>query len=134
MKAHEHASLCSNGFGIRTLFRELCDGQRPTAIGEARLQGFNGKTLLYQLLKPEKVDASKKYPLVVFLHGAGERGNDNEAQLVHGVPQFASKENREKYPCFLIAPQCPISAEMGGGQLERRIRTRFPKTYRSRDA
>jgi predicted peptidase len=66
-----------------------------------------GSKLLYRLMKPEAYDASKKYPLVVFLHGAGERGNDNEKQLVHGVPQFASKENREKYPCFLIAPQCP---------------------------
>src|SRR5262249_5923284 len=67
----------------------------------------NGKELPYRLMKPEGYDASKKYPLVIFLHGAGERGTDNEKQLVHGVPQFASKENREKYPCFLIAPQCP---------------------------
>src|SRR5262249_48011140 len=66
-----------------------------------------GKTLPYRLLKPEGYDPGKKYPLVVFLHGAGERGTDNDKQLVHGVPQFASKENRQKYPCFLIAPQCP---------------------------
>jgi predicted peptidase len=70
-----------------------------------------GKTVSYQLMKPEKIDPDKKYPLVVFLHGAGERGNDNEAQVVHGVPQFASRENREKYPCFLIAPQCPPAAK-----------------------
>jgi len=63
--------------------------------------------LPYRLLKPLKVEDGKKYPLVIFLHGAGERGADNEKQLVHGVPQFATPENRKKYPCFLIAPQCP---------------------------
>jgi predicted peptidase len=66
-----------------------------------------GKTLPYRLLKPDNYDPAKKYPLVLFLHGAGERGVDNTAQLKHGVGEFASKEGREKYPCFLIAPQCP---------------------------
>lgn len=66
-----------------------------------------GKKLPYRLLKPLSVADDLKYPLVIFLHGAGERGTDNEKQLVHGVPQFAAKANREKYPCFLIAPQCP---------------------------
>jgi predicted peptidase len=64
-------------------------------------------TLPYRLLKPDHYDPEKKYPLVVFLHGAGERGNDNEKQLIHGVAEFAKEENRKKYPCFLIAPQCP---------------------------
>jgi predicted peptidase len=63
--------------------------------------------LRYRLLKPENYDAGKKYPLVVFLHGAGERGEDNDAQLVHGVKEFTTPENRKKYPSFLIAPQCP---------------------------
>jgi predicted peptidase len=66
-----------------------------------------GKKLPYRLLKPLAVEEGKKYPLVIFLHGAGERGVDNDKQLIHGVPQFASEENRKKYPCFLIAPQCP---------------------------
>ena len=67
----------------------------------------DGRRLPYRLLRPLKVEPGKKYPLVVFLHGAGERGTDNEKQLIHGVPQFATLENRKKYPCFLIAPQCP---------------------------
>ena len=67
----------------------------------------DGKTLPYRLMKPENYDATKKYPLVVYLHGAGERGADNAKQMNLGVPQFASQANREKHPCFLIAPQCP---------------------------
>src|SRR5579872_7061378 len=70
-------------------------------------KGGDGKELKYRLLKPDHYDPKKSYPLVVFLHGAGERGDDNTAQLIHGVAEFASEENRKKYPCFLVAPQCP---------------------------
>jgi predicted peptidase len=68
---------------------------------------MRGEKLPYRLLKPLTIEKGKRYPLVIFLHGAGERGTDNKKQLVHGVPQFAANETREKYPCFLIAPQCP---------------------------
>ncbi len=64
-------------------------------------------SLPYRLLVPAKIEEGKKYPLVIFLHGAGERGTDNEKQLVHGIPDFV--KNREKYPAFVIAPQCPAN-------------------------
>ena len=64
-------------------------------------------TLLYRELTPEKMMPDRKYPLVVFLHGAGERGNDNEAQLLHGGNMFTNPVNREKYPAYVIFPQCP---------------------------
>ena len=67
----------------------------------------DGGTLGYRLLAPKTVEAGKKYPLVLFLHGAGERGTDNAAQLKHGAPLFAKPEVREKFPCFVLAPQCP---------------------------
>ena len=65
--------------------------------------------LPYRLLKPEELDKERKYPLVVLLHGIGERGDDNEAQLKWGAKEFAKDENMEKYPCFVAVPQCPIS-------------------------
>ncbi len=65
-------------------------------------------TLLYRLLKPKNYDENQAYPVVVFLHGAGERGNDNTAQLTHGTALYATDAAMEKYPCFVIAPQCPI--------------------------
>ena len=64
-------------------------------------------TLLYRELVPEKLILNQSYPLVIFLHGAGERGNDNEAQLRHGGNMFTNPVNREKYPAFVIFPQCP---------------------------
>jgi lysophospholipase L1-like esterase/dienelactone hydrolase len=67
----------------------------------------DGAKLPYRLLQPAAIEAGKKYPLVVFLHGAGERGTDNALQLKHGAPAFAKAEAREKFPCFVFAPQCP---------------------------
>jgi predicted peptidase len=64
------------------------------------------KTLKYRLLVPDAND-SRKYPLVVFLHGSGERGDDNEAQLKWGVSNFATDENMSLFPAFVLAPQCP---------------------------
>ncbi|HET8859555.1 prolyl oligopeptidase family serine peptidase [Marivirga sp.] len=67
----------------------------------------NGDTLKYRILYPKNFDRDKKYPLVLFLHGAGERGDDNEKQLVHGSHLFLNEENREKFPAIVIFPQCP---------------------------
>ncbi|MEX2176098.1 MAG: prolyl oligopeptidase family serine peptidase [Pirellulaceae bacterium] len=66
-----------------------------------------GHKLLYRRLSPQKVEPGVKYPLVVFLHGAGERGADNQKQLVHGMNDFAQDAMMAKYPAFVIAPQCP---------------------------
>jgi len=63
--------------------------------------------LLYRLLLPKFVDSNNKYPLVLSMHGAGERGTDNEAQLKYITELFLDETNREKYPCFVLAPQCP---------------------------
>jgi len=49
----------------------------------------------------------RKYPLVIFLHGSGERGKDNEAQLKWGVMNFATDQNMMLHPALVIAPQCP---------------------------
>jgi predicted peptidase len=71
----------------------------------------DGKSLPYRLLRPDGYDPGTRYPLVLFLHGSGERGDDNEKQLRHGMPEFAGAENRKKYSCFLAAPQCPEGAK-----------------------
>lgn len=60
----------------------------------------------YRLQPPETVEPGKTYPLVIFLHGAGERGTDNKNQLKY-FPEFMAKpEQRRKYPCYILAPQC----------------------------
>ncbi len=66
----------------------------------------NEDVLPYRIMFPEGFDASRKYPLILFLHGSGERGNDNEKQLVHGASFFGSDNNRKKFPAIVIFPQC----------------------------
>ncbi len=68
---------------------------------------FKSDTLPYRILYPKNYDKTKSYPLVLFLHGAGERGNDNESQLVHGSTLFTNPLNRAKFPAIVIFPQCP---------------------------
>lgn len=70
----------------------------------------NADSLLYRKLVPQVIDAETKYPLVLFLHGAGERGNDNEAQLQHGARMFTNPVNRKNYPTFALFPQCPTDS------------------------
>ena len=74
---------------------------------EKRLLIRDNDTLRFRVLPPINYERGKKYPLVIFLHGSGERGADNELQLVHGSKLFADSAIRSKYPAFVIFPQCP---------------------------
>jgi predicted esterase len=69
--------------------------------------GESGDTLPYRLLKPLHEDNAKSYPLVLFLHGAGDVGNDNISQLNNFPQYFLDSSNRESFPCYIVAPQCP---------------------------
>ena len=66
-----------------------------------------GDTVPYRELSPKESIHKKKFPLVLFLHGAGERGNDNEKQLTHGANMFENPVVRDKYPAYVLFPQCP---------------------------
>jgi len=90
-----------------------CANINPTFAQVSRFS-FNkytngtGDTLNYRQLSPD-YDTMRKYPLVVFLHGSGERGNDNESQLKWGVMNFATDQSMILHPAFVIAPQCPLN-------------------------
>jgi predicted peptidase len=60
----------------------------------------------YLVLPPANVEPERQYPLVLFLHGAGERGNDPQKLLPHFPTQMAKSKWREKFPCYLVVPQC----------------------------
>ncbi|MGB8191571.1 MAG: phospholipase, partial [Chitinophagaceae bacterium] len=66
-------------------------------------------TLPLRVMYPLNYDAKKQYPLLVFLHGAGERGTNNEAQLIHGAKLFADSANRKQFPAIVVIPQCPYT-------------------------
>ena len=73
-----------------------------------------GNKLPYQLMAPWKAKQGERYPLVVYLHGSGERGMDNASQMKNGVHAFVEQEIREKHPCYLLVPQCPPDQRWGG--------------------
>ena len=66
-----------------------------------------GTTMFYRLFKPVNYNPAQAYPLVLFLHGSGECGTDNEAQLIanQGATIWAKPEEQAKHPCFVLAPQ-----------------------------
>ena len=78
-----------------------------------------GKTLPYRILYPENYDKSKKYPLILLLHGGGERGKDNEKQLTHGAKLFITEENRKNFPAIIVAPQCPEDSYWASTKIDR---------------
>ena len=63
----------------------------------------DGHTLPYRTHQPVQLLPGKKYPLVLFFHGAGERGLDNRLQFM----RFTTIPFWEKYSCYILAPQCP---------------------------
>jgi predicted peptidase len=80
-----------------------------------------GKVLPYRILYPENYDKNKKYPLILFLHGAGERGNDNEKQLTHGAKLFIKAENRKNFPAIVVFPQCPAESFWAVTKVDRTV-------------
>ncbi len=75
--------------------------------------------LPYRVLFPANYEAGKKFPLVLVLHGAGERGNDNEKQLTHGAKLFLREEVRTDYPAIVLFPQCPSEEYWSSVQIDR---------------
>lgn len=70
--------------------------------------GHAGTDLPYRMLEPLQNDGTRRLPLIIVLHGVGERGHDNCAQLRNGVRElFTPQATRERYPAFIVAPQCP---------------------------
>jgi predicted peptidase len=64
----------------------------------------------YRLFKPEAgAGAGGKLPLVIYLHGSGGLGDDNEKQMglgnIFGTRVFALPENQKRFPCYVLAPQ-----------------------------
>ena len=67
---------------------------------------IKGDTLPVRILYPENFDETKKYPLMIFLHGRGESGKDNEKQLIHGSKIFLEPGFRAITQAVIIFPQC----------------------------
>ena len=67
--------------------------------------------LNYRVHVPQNLKPDEKVPLILFLHGAGERGDDNIRQLQHGIPALLSYILKKNIPAIIIVPQCPIGMQ-----------------------
>lgn len=77
-------------------------------LAEKHFSGVIEKVVSYDYLLylPEGyAEGDRAWPLVIFLHGAGERGKNLEQVKVHGPPKHIA--NGEDYPAIMVAPQCP---------------------------
>ena len=68
----------------------------------------NKVSLNYLFYLPEsyQVDENIDWPLVLFLHGMGERGNDLDLVKVHGIPKIV--DTKRDFPFIAVSPQCPM--------------------------
>jgi predicted peptidase len=69
------------------------------------------ETLGYRLFVPKAYDKRKRYPLILWLHGAAGRGTDNLKQIsggnTVGSHVWTAAEQQANHPCIVVAPQCP---------------------------
>jgi len=104
---------------LTLLFSVACSAQKLSTVEEREkillprvFKNQSGETLLYRVFIPRNYDAQKKYPLVLYLHGGGGRGNDNRKQFDGGngylIDFFTGSETQARFPTFVVAPQSPM--------------------------
>jgi len=89
----------------------MVQAEEPVKIREVTTpkvyKSASGESLNYRIYLPKGYDKSKKYPLVLLFHGAGERGDNNKSQLVHAATDIVTYSIKHHEPIILVAPQCP---------------------------
>ena len=88
------------------------EGEKPmdkiyTIIEPKSMTLSNGDTFNYRMYVPENYDASKAYPVLILLHGAGERGHDNALQMKNMVATLFADEDSPIQDSIFLCPQCP---------------------------
>jgi predicted peptidase len=78
--------------------------QQPEKLKKQIVREVN---LDYLLFLPQDYgkEQDKKWPLMIFLHGAGERGSDVDKVKTHGPPKIV--DQKKDFPFILVSPQCP---------------------------
>ncbi len=94
-------------FLLTIFFNTVAHAQLTEPFEKAEFN-WEKEVMPYRIMRPLDAKDGEKYPLVIFLHGSGERGNDNEKQLYHVVTEFSKRTKRADYPCFVVAPQCSL--------------------------
>ena len=84
--------------------------------------------LNYRILYPKNFDKTKSYPLTLFLHGIGERGDNNELQLKYVDKVFLNQNNYTNFQSVVVFPQAPLDDNWSSRLLTKNnIRQVFPE-------
>ncbi|MEQ9408494.1 MAG: prolyl oligopeptidase family serine peptidase [Fuerstiella sp.] len=83
----------------------ICAIADDTAQSSQRLNVEVPVQMNYLLYLPENYDQQASWPLVLFLHGAGERGDNLELVKKHGPPKLIGEG--KQFPFIVVSPQCP---------------------------
>jgi predicted peptidase len=112
---------------------EPVPGKQVAASSVVKVTADDGSardaTLRYLLYLPPEygVDEAKRWPLVLFLHGSGERGDDLEKVKVHGPPKLVAA--KPDLPVILVSPQCPADSRWNAAELAKLVDD-LANTYR----
>lgn len=107
---------CSVALAALALTAATADAQDETSGAESR-EAFEDRLVIgtatagdvttkYALYVPPDYNSAESWPLILFLHGAGERGEDGLGQTRVGIGP-AIRANPERFPCLVLMPQCP---------------------------
>lgn len=88
-----------------SLFCFTTKAEQLPASFEVEIKKTVGLSYLLSLPEGYEEEKDKEWPLVVFLHGAGERGDDIKKVKIHGPPKKV--ESGKNFPFILVSPQCP---------------------------
>ena len=100
-------SIIALSLSPAALLAQQSGQQAPQSLEKTITKVIKVKYLLY-LPKQYSMDQSKKWPMILFLHGSGESGDDLEKVKVHGPPKLV--EQGKEIPFIIVSPQSP-----GGG-------------------
>ncbi len=92
-----------SGCSSMTKKQSIQTGQHPCLLDKTIEQSVTCDYLLY--LPDDYSSKGEKWPMILFLHGAGERGDDLEKVKVHGPPKLI--EAGQELPFIVVSPQCP---------------------------
>ena len=81
--------------------KEIIPNYEEFAVGDRKLN--------YRILYPKNFDSSKIYPVKLFLHGIGERGNNNESQLTYVDKVFLNPKTYQNFSSIVVFPQAPMN-------------------------
>ena len=87
------------------LITAVCMHGQQKTLTSGHFESSDGFILPYQISSPAENGTFSRHPLLLYLHGAGERGNDNISQLNHGRDLFLGSGELEDV--IVVAPQCP---------------------------